>query len=59
VDDRVGFDTTGAKSRRGLGLVKQLVEQIGGTAGVRSEVGTLWTPMFLVSDPTDGVKAAA
>jgi two-component sensor histidine kinase len=58
-DDGVGFDTTAATSRRGLGLIRQLVEQIGGTACVRSEVGTLWTLMFPVSDATDGVKAAA
>jgi two-component sensor histidine kinase len=58
-DDGVGFDTTAAPSRRGLGLVQQLVEQIGGTASVRSEVGTLWTLMFPVSDSTGNVKAAA
>jgi two-component sensor histidine kinase len=58
-DDGVGFDTTAATSRRGLGLVQQLVEQIGGTASVRSEVGTLWTLMFPVSDAVDGAKAAA
>lgn len=48
-DDGVGFDTTAATSRRGLGLVGQLVEQIGGTTRVRSEVGTLWTLIFPVS----------
>jgi two-component sensor histidine kinase len=58
-DDGVGFDTTAATSRRGLGLVRQLVEQIGGTVGVRSEVGTLWTLIFPVSDATGGFKTAA
>jgi two-component sensor histidine kinase len=58
-DDGVGFDTTVATSRRGLGLVRQLLSQIGGTVGVRSEVGTLWTLLFPVSDATGGFKAAA
>jgi two-component sensor histidine kinase len=58
-DDGVGFDTTAATARRGLGLIRQLVEQIGGTASVRSEVGTLWTLIFPVSDSTSGFKAAA
>jgi two-component sensor histidine kinase len=58
-DDGVGFDTTAASLRRGLGLVRELVEQIGGTADVRSEVGTLWTLIFPVPDSADGLKAAA
>ena len=59
-DDGVGFDTTAGTSRRGLGLVRQLVEQIGGTVGVRSEVGTLWTLIFPVSSNSTGdFKAAA
>jgi two-component sensor histidine kinase len=58
-DDGVGFDTTAASLRRGLGLVRELVEQIGGTADVRSEVGTLWTLIFPAPDLADGLKAAA
>jgi two-component sensor histidine kinase len=59
-DDGVGFDTTAATSRRGLGLVQQLVEQISGTAAARSEVGTLWTLIFPVAaDSTDDFRAAA
>jgi two-component sensor histidine kinase len=58
-DDGVGFDPTAATSRRGLGLVQQLVEQIGGSVSVRSEVGTLWALIFPVSDLTSGFKAAA
>ena len=58
-DNGVGFDTTAATSRRGLGLIRQLVEQIGGTVSVRSEVGTLWTLIFPVADATGGFKAAA
>jgi two-component sensor histidine kinase len=49
-DDGVGFERTAATSRRGLGLVRQLIEQIGGRLEVRSEVGTLWTLIFPVSD---------
>jgi two-component sensor histidine kinase len=58
-DDGVGFDTTAATSRTGISLVRQLLEQIGGTAQVRSEVGTLWTLIFPVSEATDDLKAAA
>jgi two-component sensor histidine kinase len=58
-DDGVGFDTTAATSRRGLGLVEQLVGQIGGAVGVRSEVGTLWTLIFPVASDSTGFKAAA
>jgi two-component sensor histidine kinase len=59
-DDGVGFDTTAETSRRGLGLVQQLVEQIGGTVSVRSEVGTLWTLIFPVTAAsTGGFRAAA
>jgi two-component sensor histidine kinase len=58
-DDGTGFDTTAATSRHGLSLAKQLVEQIGGTMSVRSEVGTLWTLIFPVSDWTGGFAAAA
>jgi two-component sensor histidine kinase len=58
-DDGAGFDTTAATSRRGLELVRQLVEQIGGTVRVRSEVGTLWTLIFPVSQLSGSGKTAA
>ena len=58
-DDGAGFDTTAETSRRGIGLVQQLIEQIGGTVRVRSEVGTLWTLIFPVADPADSAMAAA
>ncbi len=58
-DDGKGYDTTAATSRRGLGLVQQLLEQIGGTATVRSELGSLWTLKFPVSDPTGELADAA
>jgi two-component sensor histidine kinase len=47
-DDGVGFATTGETSRRGVGLVKKLIEQMGGTMNVRSVAGTLWTLVFPV-----------
>jgi two-component sensor histidine kinase len=59
-DDGVGFDTTAATLRRGLGLVQQLVEEIGGTARVRLEKGTFWTLIFPVAPhSTDDFKTAA
>jgi two-component sensor histidine kinase len=59
-DDGVGLDATAATSRCGLGLVRQLVDQIGGAASLRSEVGTLWTLIFpVVSDSTGDFKTAA
>ena len=49
-DDGVGFDTVGASARRGIGLVRKLIEQIGGTIQVHSDRGTHWTLMFQVED---------
>jgi two-component sensor histidine kinase/ActR/RegA family two-component response regulator len=48
VDDGVGFTTVGTVKRRGLGLVKRLMEQVDGSAEVRSERGTAWTLKFPV-----------
>ena len=45
-DDGVGFNTMGETSRRGIGLVRKLIEQMGGTLDVRSLAGTLWTLVF-------------
>jgi len=53
VDDGVGFIGTGDTKRRGLGLVKRLMEQVDGTATVRSDHGTAWTLTF----PTPGNSA--
>src|SRR5580698_6389008 len=46
LDDGVGFKSTSHGKRRGLGLVKRLMEQIGGTAEVLSDRGTAWTLKF-------------
>jgi two-component sensor histidine kinase len=47
-DDGVGFDTTGTTTRRGIGLVRKLIEQMGGTVQVHSDRGTHWTLAFPV-----------
>jgi two-component sensor histidine kinase len=45
-DDGVGFDTLGTTTRRGIGLVRKLIEQMGGTVQVHSDRGTHWTLAF-------------
>jgi two-component sensor histidine kinase len=45
-DDGVDFDTTASTSRRGLGLVRQLVDQISESVSVRNRIGTLWMLTF-------------
>jgi two-component sensor histidine kinase len=45
-DDGVGFETTGTTTRRGIGLVRKLIEQMGGTVQVHSDRGTCWTLTF-------------
>jgi two-component sensor histidine kinase/ActR/RegA family two-component response regulator len=46
VDDGVGFKSNGESKRHGLGLVKRLMEQIGGSAEVLSDHGTAWALRF-------------
>jgi two-component sensor histidine kinase/CheY-like chemotaxis protein len=48
-DDGVGFADTGGNKRHGLGLVRRLMEQLGGSATLRSDHGTEWTLDFPVS----------
>jgi two-component sensor histidine kinase len=48
VDDGVGFVEPGNSKRRGLGLVKRLMQQVKGSAEVRSVKGTAWTLTFPV-----------
>jgi two-component sensor histidine kinase len=45
-DDGVGYSEPVEPSRRGIGLVKRLVEQIGGTLQSEATVGMLWTLSF-------------
>ncbi len=42
-DDGEGFKAQAESKRHGLGLVRRLVEQVGGTASLASENGTVWT----------------
>jgi two-component sensor histidine kinase/DNA-binding response OmpR family regulator len=59
VDDGVGFTAANGSKRHGLGLVKRLMEQIDGSAEVRSDHGTAWTLRFPVSKPPDEHNRAA
>ena len=45
-DDGVGFAANGKSNRRGMGIVKRLMEQVEGSATVRSDHGTAWTLKF-------------
>jgi len=45
-DDGVGFVEPPTSKRHGLGLVRRLIEQIGGAVGVVSDRGTKWTLAF-------------
>ena len=58
-DNGVGFVVTAETSRRGLSLVKRLMEQVSGTLDVSSGDGTLWTLAFPVPVPFDGLRSAA
>jgi two-component sensor histidine kinase len=58
-DDGVGFVPDIRTSRRGVGLVRRLIEQLGGTMEVQSGEGTQWTLQFPVPDPISGLKTAA
>ena len=48
-DNGVGFTGLALTSGTGSGLVKRLIEQIGGSAAVRSDLGTEWTLKFPTS----------
>jgi two-component sensor histidine kinase len=45
-DDGTGFNTIGASNRRGIGLVRKLIEQMGGALNVHADHGTHWTLSF-------------
>ena len=45
-DDGVGFVEPPTSKRHGLGLVRRLMEQIGGAVRVVSDRGTKWTIVF-------------
>ena len=48
-DDGVGFIDAGDSKRHGLGLVRRLMEQVDGSATLRSDHGTEWTLRFPVA----------
>ena len=48
-DDGVGYVEARSSKRHGVGLVRRLMEQIGGAVSVSSNQGTLWTLAFPVS----------
>ena len=45
-DNGTGFQPTAGGKRHGLGLVRRLVEQVGGTVALASDRGTIWTIGF-------------
>jgi two-component sensor histidine kinase len=49
-DDGVGFVEAGVSNRHGLGFVRRLMQQIGGSVALRSDHGTRWTLRFPIPD---------
>jgi two-component sensor histidine kinase/ActR/RegA family two-component response regulator len=49
-DDGIGFAESGNSKRRGLGLVRRLMEQVNGSATLRSDNGSKWSLKFPVPD---------
>jgi two-component sensor histidine kinase/DNA-binding NarL/FixJ family response regulator len=47
-DDGIGFIEQGGSKRHGLGLVKRLMLQVGGSAELRADKGSEWTLRFPV-----------
>jgi len=45
-DNGTGFVQAAGSKRHGVGLVMRLMEQVRGTATVKSDVGTVWTMKF-------------
>ena len=55
-DDGIGFSDMGGTKRHGLGLVRRLMEQLGGSATLRSDHGTEWILSFPISRPAAAAK---
>jgi two-component sensor histidine kinase len=49
-DDGIGFTAKAETSRRGMGLVRKLLEQMNGVMTVGAPPGTIWTLNFPVED---------
>ena len=45
-DNGIGFDVTAENKRHGVGLVKQLMQQVNGSFDIQSNDGTSWTLRF-------------
>lgn len=58
-DNGIGFELKAESNRHGLGLVRRLMEHIGGSLEMRSGDGTRWTLAFPVPVPSNGTRAAA
>lgn len=54
-DDGKGFKDEKGSKRRGLGLVKRLIEQIRGTVKLDADHGTIWTINFPVNRPAAAI----
>jgi two-component sensor histidine kinase len=52
IDNGVGFTEVTGTKRRGVGLVRRLVEQVGATLSLRSDQGTAWTIGFTLPEPS-------
>lgn len=53
-DDGIGFAEPSDSKRHGLGLVRRLMEQVNGSATLRSDNGSKWSLKFPVPDITIG-----
>jgi two-component sensor histidine kinase len=58
-DNGGGFTETGDSRRHGLGLVRRLMEQVSGTASVKSDHGTQWKLSFPVPKTAQVAASAA
>ena len=54
-DDGVGFIEAGNSKRQGVGLVRRLMQQVGGSATLSSQHGSEWTLKFPVPTPPTGL----
>ncbi|HVJ53755.1 MAG TPA: histidine kinase dimerization/phosphoacceptor domain -containing protein [Aliidongia sp.] len=58
-DNGTGFQVKAEGKRHGLGLVRRLIEQVGGIVTVESAHGTVWTIRFPANELVDSVEGGA
>ena len=58
-DNGIGFVEQPGSKRHGVGLVRRLIEQVHGTAELRSAQGTTWTFSFPIKAPAEASKILA